>query len=137
MDAAFDWIETNGLCMESAYPYTGEDGTCQSSSCSSKVAVTSYVDIAEGSTDDLKTAVGTVGPISVAVDANVMWQLYTSGIFDHRCNINKLDHGVLAVGYGSNYWKVKNSWGTSWGEAATFVSPREIPVVSRKTRRTR
>jgi len=116
MDAAFEWIETNGLCYESAYPYTGVDGTCEESSCTAQVKVKSYVDIAQGNTDDLKTAVGTVGPISVAVDANTMWQLYTGGIFDHRCNKNKLDHGVLAVGYGSNFWKVKNSWGESWGE---------------------
>merc|ERR1711941_47348 len=60
-------------------------------------------DIKEGNTEDLKTAIGTVGPISVAVDATTMWQLYSGGIFNHRCNINKLDHGVLAVGYTETY----------------------------------
>jgi len=117
MDAAFGWIESNGLCLESAYPYTGENGTCEKSRCTAKTTVKSYTDIKEGNTEDLKTAIGTVGPISVAVDATTMWQLYSGGIFNHRCNINKLDHGVLAVGYTSDYWKVKNSWGASWGES--------------------
>jgi len=117
MDAAFEWIESNGLCYESAYPYTAADGTCQESSCTAEVQVTGYTDISQGNTDDLKTAIGTKGPISVAVNANFFWQLYSGGIFDHSCNPSDLDHGVLAVGYGSNYWKVKNSWGESWGES--------------------
>ena len=60
------------------------------------------------------------GPITVAVDAQG-WNLYRSGIFDGKCGTN-LDHNVMMVGYGidsssnEKYWKIKNSWGTSWGE---------------------
>ena len=52
-------------------------------------------------------------PVAVAVDAGSSgFQLYRSGVFNH---------GVLATGYGSlngvQYWKVKNSWGQSWGNS--------------------
>jgi len=68
---------------------------------------------------DLETAVAQ-GCVSVAIEANQMaFQYYSSGILSGTCG-TQLDHGVLAVGYGAEganeYWKVKNSWGTTWGE---------------------
>jgi len=58
-------------------------------------------------------------PVSVAIQANhLSFQLYKKGVYTGNCGTN-LDHGVLAVGYGAldgkNYWKVKNSWGATWG----------------------
>ena len=60
-------------------------------------------------------------PISVAIEADKMvFQLYTGGVLDSSKCGTSLDHGVLAVGFGTDsgkeYYKVKNSWGSSWGE---------------------
>ena len=61
-------------------------------------------------------------PFSVAINATTM-QFYSSGIFDdcpEELPGYDIDHNVLLVGTGNengvNYWKIKNSFGTSWGE---------------------
>jgi len=121
MDNAFKYVEKNGLCLESAYPYTARDGTCKSSSCTASAdsKIANYKDVAHNE-NSLGASVD-ITPISVAIEADQSgFQLYKSGVFSGVCG-RTLDHGVLAVGYGTDsgqdYWKVKNSWGTSWGEA--------------------
>jgi cathepsin L len=120
MDNAFKYVQASGLCTEAAYPYTARDGTCKSTSCtmSANSKITGYKDTAH--TENALGQALDQQPISVAIEADQSgFQLYKSGVFCGVCGTN-LDHGVLAVGYGAEgataYWKVKNSWGTSWGE---------------------
>lgn len=122
MDSAFKYIKANGgIDTEASYAYTGSDGTCHFSKDNVGANVTGFTDVKSGDEDALKTAVATVGPISVAIDAShFSFQFYHSGVYNSwLCSSKNLDHGVLAVGYGTyngkDYWLVKNSWGSGWG----------------------
>jgi len=125
MDNAFSWIEKNGgLCTEEDYAYTSGTtktaGTCDTS-CTvvSGSEIISYTDVKANSDNDMMSALAQQ-PVSIAIQADQKdFQLYKSGVFTGSCG-TKLDHGVLVVGYGSldgeDYYRVKNSWGTTWGD---------------------
>ncbi|KAF7279592.1 cathepsin L-like proteinase [Rhynchophorus ferrugineus] len=115
----FPYISKKGLQSESSYPYEGVDGKCRYDESNVVTRVDDYVAIYEDE-EALQNAVGTVGPVSIAINADFI-QFYDSGIFHMAiCYIFGLNHGVLAVGYGSengeDYWIIKNSWGADWGE---------------------
>ena len=110
MDAAFQWVEKNGLCSEESYPYTAEDGTCKTD-CKKVVQpgeVTGFKDV-DHTEEALMSAVAGA-PVAIAIEADEQaFQHYQSGVLTAECG-DKLDHGVLAVGYGEDqgkkYWKV-------------------------------
>lgn len=119
MDLAFQYIEQNGLCSYQSYPYTAEQGTCQQ--CIPVAKLTGFLDVPSGNESALFGQLQ-YGPVSVAIEADQQsFQFYSSGVFNGPCGTN-LDHGVTLVGYGTDnasnldYWIVKNSWGSSWGE---------------------
>ena len=127
MDNAFQYVETQGLTDESNYPYTARDAySCNSSAITNGFKISSYVDVANSQTA-LVNAIAQ-RPVSIAINANPI-QLYTSGIFNDWSCGDQLDHGVLAVGYGTengqDFFKVKNSWGTYFGENGYFRLARK------------
>ncbi|KAJ4928204.1 hypothetical protein JOQ06_015998 [Pogonophryne albipinna] len=122
MANAFQYVIKNrGIASEAAYPYVGLRGNCKYSPKYHIANCSSYVFIAEGDEFALKAALAKIGPISVAIDASrPKFVFYRHGVYrDHSCTHN-VNHGVLAVGYGTengdDYWLVKNSWGVTYGE---------------------
>jgi C1A family cysteine protease len=119
MDSAFEYyIAEGGAISEAAYPYKGVDGPCKTGTAVVKIG--GYQDVTAGSETALMQAV-TKQPVSVAVEADTsVFQFYKSGVLDNAgCGTN-LDHGITLTGWGTDgkdYWNVKNSWGTSWGES--------------------
>jgi C1A family cysteine protease len=122
MDYAFQYIIDNkGITTEAAYPYTAADGTCASKGKPVAATLSGFKDVTANSETALLTAV-VQQPVSVAVEADQsVFQFYSGGVMTSSCG-TALDHGVLAVGYGTDaanggdYYKVKNSWGETWGE---------------------
>merc|ERR1712227_87664 len=115
IELAFNFAKGVNVATESSYPYTARDGSCKSSYTTAipRGGITGYQSVGQ-STNSLKSALQS-GPVSVAIEADQMsFQLYSGGVLSSGCGTN-LDHGVLAVGYDSNSFKVKNSWGASWG----------------------
>jgi len=130
MDQAFEYIISNkGITSEANYKYTAKDGKCKTN-VQSVTTITGYTDVTTMSEDQLLLAVG-VGPVSIAIEADTSaFQFYSSGVLDDDSCGTNLDHGVLVVGYGTSddnkdYWIVKNSWGTSWGDKGYILMIRD------------
>jgi len=118
-EVAYDYVKSaGGIETDADYPYTsyqGVTGTCKASSSKYVIGVTSYTTI--NGESNMASYVQSTGPLSVCLDAS-SWNSYHGGIMS-VCG-NSVDHCVQAVGVdatSSGYWKVRNSWGTSWGES--------------------
>ena len=123
--AAFMQVKKEGgIDTEDSYPYHAEQGVCHFDRSHIGATDVGYTKIKACDENALKIAVATVGPISVAIDAShSSFQFPKKGVYyEPNCKSGKydLDHAVLVVGYGSedrqDYWLVKNSWGSGWGD---------------------
>jgi C1A family cysteine protease len=137
MENAYEWIMKNGgITTEELYPYssgTGVTGVCQMKKTTVKKAhISDYCDLIHDDEKDLEKAL-VQQPVAVAIEADqTSFQFYHGGVLSaKKCGV-KLDHGVLAVGYGVDaktkmkYWIVKNSWGGMWGDKG-YIMMEKMP----------
>jgi len=120
MAGAFQWLKNNKAEAESDYKYTAKTGTCHSSDYTGLFNSTGFTQVTANSSSALMASIETA-PTSIAIEADKsVFQTYKSGILNSAECGTKLDHGVLAVGYGTEngqaYYLVKNSWNTTWGD---------------------
>ncbi|KAM9293916.1 cathepsin K-like [Gastrophryne carolinensis] len=132
MTYAFEYVKDNkGIDSEAAYPYVGYEETCNYTVAGRAAKCKNYKEVPEGSEKALKKAVGTIGPVSVGIDASLSsFQFYSKGVYyDPDCNADDINHAVLAVGYGAlkkdKHWIIKNSWGEDWGNKGYILMARE------------
>ena len=123
-DSALKYMINKGQCTEASYPYTSgvtkKAGACQKCT-SAGVKFSSCYDVKPNDQVSLKAAVSKQ-PVVIAIEADTKYfQSYSSGILTDgiKCGTT-LDHAVEIVGYGTengiDYWKVRNSWSSTWGE---------------------
>ena len=126
-DSAFKYMINNGQCTESSYPYnagtTKTAGTCQKCTAA-PVYFSGCYDVTPKDQVSLMAAVAKQ-PVVIAIEADTRYfQSYSGGILDSTACGTNLDHAVEIIGYGSengvDYWTVRNSWSSSWGEQGYF-----------------
>merc|ERR1719312_496213 len=120
------WAAKSGesLTHESTYPYlnTNPKLTCPANlkAYNQGAKVTDSYYSYKGDEETLKKLVHEHGAVVTAVKAEGPFQEYSGGIFAGCPKSDSTDHAVTVVGYGTeggqDYWLIKNSWGSSWGE---------------------
>lgn len=133
MDAALRYVRDYGIMQSSDYAYTGKDESCKYDRSKVILRVRGSATLPHGNEALLRLALATMGPIPVAIDASARaFHNYKSGVYDDtECSSSSraLNHAVLLVGYGTDrnygdYWIVKNSWGSKWGDSGYFKLAR-------------
>jgi len=136
-ELAFGYVQLYGLTSEYKYGYnsyyTGNASQCDYNQFkhTPEVALDGYVKLPANDYAQLLNAVATLGPIAVSVDAS-KWHEYETGVFN-GCKYEEnmdVNHAVTLVGYGTDdqfgdYWLIRNSWGTKFGENGYIRIKRE------------
>lgn len=130
MTGAFRYAIDNGICHERDVPYDNTTHSCMKDSCKNKSFFTDCKILPSAAPLKMLRYIQNQ-PLSVAIQANhPMFKFYKSGIITSIECGDTPDHGVLIVGYGSengiDYWLVKNSWGTDWGDHGYVKIGRDV-----------
>ena len=119
----YHYFVTHQPMSEASYPYTARNGVCQYDSSNAYNVNTAnpwYVTVAYENVDQMKAALA-LKPLNVSIEASATsFHQYSSGIFNDPACGDQHNHATNVVGMGIEngveYWLMRNSWGTDWGE---------------------
>jgi C1A family cysteine protease len=125
---ASSFIRETGLAAETYYPYTATNGACASAlegwrNAVSRITSWHYVGNTTSPTvDQIKSELVTYGPLVTTFDVYSDFYYYSGGVYQYTSGSYQGGHAVLITGYDDvgQYFIVKNSWGSSWGESGYF-----------------
>lgn len=110
-----------GLESNATYPPSPTNQSCKFDETKIVAPINGMIQYGSGDEDQLKLGVWQDG--AIAIDLNVPGDMvsYSGGIYSNpHCPQGFPNHSMLLVGYGNDngtdYWLLRNSWGTAWGE---------------------
>ncbi|XP_023173550.2 cathepsin L-like [Drosophila hydei] len=115
-------MDNKGIDTESSYKYENKQLSCRYNPQQIGATVRDVVSVMPSDEAHLAAAVALKGPISVGIYVSENFLHYTHGVLDDKSCNRPMNHAVLVVGYGhdsqgGDYWLVKNSWGSQWGDS--------------------
>ncbi|XP_043654501.1 procathepsin L-like [Drosophila teissieri] len=133
VSVAFNYTRDYGIATKEFYPYKRKNEECRWDPRDSAGTLWGYVTLTSNNERELAEVVYNIGPVAVSIDhLHEEFDQYFGGILRiHSCGNTKSDlkHSVLLVGFGTHpkwgdYWIIKNSYGTEWGESGYFKLAR-------------
>ena len=122
---AFAYIEVDGTAAQNALPYTARNKQCRPSVQRPYHAIASAPLDADWqripTPKEIKQALCEHGPLYTGIIATDTFMAYTGGVYsqvEHVDFDSPGGHAIVIVGWddAKHAWRIKNSWGTSWGE---------------------
>ena len=118
---AFDTLISQGLVLETCFPYRADDVPCINA-CPrlDNVRVDRWGYVTDGggcpSTAVMKTALLLHGPLTVGVSVGTEFFSYRRGVFNVDLK-DTVNHAVVVVAWDDELqaWLIRNSWGNGWG----------------------
>ena len=126
---AMQYVSVNFATNEESYPYKASTGaTCGAKNLLTNIPRLSTtggsIQIKARSEQALMTALATNGPLVFYFEVDSDFYQYRGGVYSSLTCGTNINHAMLIYGYDTTpgvlaHWKIKNSWGTGWGEAGT------------------